>query len=233
MYGNMDRTLEQEVMDTWLESTSYDAMDFVEINTRFAMDAIELDPHAIRILDLGTGTARIPIIMCQARPQYQITAADLADSMLILARRNVEAASLLQRIKIAKVDCKQMPYPDLEFDMVISNSLVHHLADPFSLFREINRLVKPGGAILIRDLIRPEREEEVMALVASVGENYDAHQTQLFADSLRAALTIDEVRNLIDRAGWQGVKLNRSSDRHWTLSRPFRSASQQYEITES
>ena len=61
----MDRILEPEVMDTWLEATAYDAMDFVSVNTAFANDAIALDPHAVKILDVGTGTARIPILMCQ------------------------------------------------------------------------------------------------------------------------------------------------------------------------
>jgi ubiquinone/menaquinone biosynthesis C-methylase UbiE len=229
----MDRILEPEVMDTWHDSTAYDGMDFEEINMQFALDAIDLDPHAIRILDLGTGTARIPIMMCQQQRQYQITAVDLADSMLIIGRRNVEAAGLLQRIKLERIDCKQMPYPDLEFDMVISNSLVHHLPDPFPLFREIKRSVKPRGAILIRDLIRPETESEVEAIINNVGNNYHQHELKLFADSLRAALTLTEVEDLIDRVGLTDVKLNRSSDRHWTLSRSFRSPAAKYDPSPS
>jgi ubiquinone/menaquinone biosynthesis C-methylase UbiE len=213
----MERVLEPEVMDTWLEATAYDAMDFDEVNRSFAAEAIALDPHAVKILDAGTGTARIPILMCQSRPQYLITAVDLAQSMLIIGRCNVEAAGLLQRIKLERVDSKRMPYPDLEFDMFISNSLVHHLPDPFPFFQEVKRLIKSRGTILIRDLIRPETESEVEALVAQIGSNYDQHQQQLFYDSLKAALTLDEVQQLIDRAGLSQVKLYPSSDRHWTL----------------
>jgi ubiquinone/menaquinone biosynthesis C-methylase UbiE len=213
----MDRVLEPEVMDTWLEATAYDAMDFAEVNRAFAEEAIALDPHAVKILDAGTGTARIPILMCQSRPQYLITAVDLAQSMLIVGRRNVEEAVLLQRIKLEKVDSKKMPYPDLEFDMVISNSLVHHLPDPFPFFQEVKRLIKPGGKVLIRDLIRPSTEAEVENLVASVGSEYNAHQQQLFSDSLKAALTLDEVQEFIERSRLANVKLYRSSDRHWTI----------------
>jgi ubiquinone/menaquinone biosynthesis C-methylase UbiE len=223
----MNRILEPEVMDTWLESTAYDAMDFVSVNTAFATDAIELDPHAIKILDVGTGTARIPIIMCQQRPQYLITGVDLAQSMLIIGERNVEAAGLNQRIRLERVDSKRMPYPDLEFDMLISNSLVHHLPDPLSLFEEIKRLVRPGGAILIRDLIRPENDTIVNDLVAKIGSNYDVRQQQLFHDSLKAALTIAEVQSLIDRVGLQQVKLSQSSDLHWTIERKRMSISSQ------
>ena len=206
-------------MDTWLEATAYDAMDFTAVNTAFATDAIALDPHAIKVLDIGTGTARIPILMCQQRPQYLVTGIDLAQSMLIIGQKNVEAAQLTQRIRLERVDSKRMPYPDLEFDMVISNSLVHHIPEPLSLFQEIKRLVKLDGAILIRDLIRPENDLIVNDLVDKIGAGYDPQQQQLFRDSLKAALTITEVRSLIDRVGLTGVKLTQSSELHWTLER--------------
>ena len=215
----MDRILEPEVMDTWLEATGYDAMDFESVNTAFVVDAIELDPHAIKVLDIGTGTARIPILMCQQRPQYLITGIDLAQSMLIIGQRNVADAKLTQRIKLERVDSKRMPYPDLEFDMLVSNSLVHHLPDPLSFFGEVKRLVKPGGAMLIRDLIRPENDKIVNQLVANIGSDYDPHQQQLFHDSLEAAFTLVEIQELIDRVGLTQVKLYQSSDLHWTIAR--------------
>ncbi|AFY93804.1 class I SAM-dependent methyltransferase [Chamaesiphon minutus] len=215
----MDRILEPEVMDTWQEATAYDAMDFTAVNTAFATDAIALDPDAVKVLDLGTGTARIPILMCQQRPQYLFTAIDLAQSMLIIGHRNVEEAKLTQRIRLERVDSKRMPYPDLEFDLVISNSLVHHLPEPLSFFQEIKRLIKPDGAILIRDLIRPENDRIVNELVAKFGGDYDDRQQQLFQDSLKAALTLTEVQELIDRAGLVQVKLAQTSELHWTITR--------------
>jgi ubiquinone/menaquinone biosynthesis C-methylase UbiE len=170
-------------------------------------------------LDVGTGTARIPILMCQQRSQYLITGVDLAQSMLILGQRNVEEANLSQRIRLERVDSKRMPYPDLEYDMVISNSLVHHLPDPLSFFGEVKRLIRPDGAILIRDLIRPESDRIVDELVAKFGGDYDTQQQQLFRDSLKAALTLDEVQDLCDRVGLQKVNLSQTSELHWTLSR--------------
>lgn len=215
----MDRILEPEVMDTWLEATAYDAMDFTVVNAIFAADAIALAPHAVKILDVGTGTARIPILMCQQQPQYLITAVDLAQSMSIVGQRNIEEAGLIQRIRLERVDAKRMPYPDLEFDMIISNSLVHHLPDALSFFQEVKRLIKPHGAILIRDLIRPDDDRRVDELVSNIGDDYDDHQQQLFRDSLQAALTLAEVQKLIDRVGLSQVKLSQSSDLHWTIER--------------
>jgi ubiquinone/menaquinone biosynthesis C-methylase UbiE len=215
----MDRILEPEVMDTWLEATAYDAMDFTTVNTAFANDAISLDPNAVKILDVGTGTARIPILMCQQRSQYLITGIDLAQSMLIIGQRNVEESNLSQRIRLERVDSKRMPYPDLEYDMVVSNSLVHHLPDPFVFFGEVKRLVRPDGAILIRDLIRPESDRIVDDLVTKFGGDYDTQQQQLFRDSLKAALTLAEVQELSDRVGLKQVNLSQTSELHWSLSR--------------
>ncbi len=215
----VDRILEPELMDTWLEATAYDAMDFRAVNTAFAEAAIALAPDAVKVLDAGTGTARIPILMCQRRPQYLITAVDLAQSMLIVGQRNIAAAKLEQRIRLERVDTKKMAYPDLEFDLLISNSLVHHLPDPLGFFREVKRLVRPGGAILIRDLIRPESHEIVNDLVTKIGEDYDDRQQQLFRDSLKAALTLAEVQAAIDRVGLDDVQLTQSSELHWSIQR--------------
>ena len=126
---------------------------------------------------------------------------------------------MIQRIRLERVDAKRMPYPDLEFDMIISNSLVHHLSNPLSFFQQVKRLVKPHGAILIRDLIRPDRDPIVDRLVSNIGGNYDDHQQQLFRDSLKAALTLAEVQELIDRVELPQVKLSQSSDLHWTIER--------------
>ncbi|HEY9739783.1 MAG TPA: class I SAM-dependent methyltransferase [Coleofasciculaceae cyanobacterium] len=218
----MHRVLEPEVMDTQEEAVEYDAMDFTEVNTAFAKRAIQLAPSIAKVLDAGTGTARIPILICQERPQWQITGIDLATSMLQIGLKNVQQAGLEQQVTLELVDAKQLPYSDGQFDMVISNSLIHHLPNPVPFLQELKRVLNPTGAILIRDLIRPPSEEVVNALVESIGTEYDEHQKMLFRDSLHAAFTVDEVNQLISDAGLEGVTVYQSSERHWTAERAFR-----------
>ncbi len=218
----MERVLEPEVMDTLLEATEYDAMDLTEVNTAFAKQAIALGPpEKALVLDAGTGPGRIPVLMCQMQPQWQIIAIDLAKSMLQIASQHVQQANLQSRIRLELVDAKHLPYEDEKFDMVVSNSLVHHLPDPASFFSEIKRVLKPNGAIFLRDLFRPADEEILNALVESVGKEYNEHQKKLFRDSLHAALTLDEVKQLISQVGLQKVEVYPSSDRHWTAQRPW------------
>ncbi len=216
----ISRVLEPEVMDTWEDAVEYDSMDFTEVNGAFAQLAVELGTQAGLVLDVGTGTSRIPIIIAQMRPQWQIWAIDLSENMLKVGAQNVEDAGLQEQIKLEWVDGKQMPYPDSMFDMVISNSIVHHLPDPLPFFREVKRLLKPGGGILLRDLIRPADVATMDALVARISGEYNQYQTQLFRDSLHAALTLDEVNQMVLDAGLSGVRVYQSSDIHWTAERP-------------
>ncbi|MDY6785932.1 MAG: class I SAM-dependent methyltransferase [Cyanobacteriota bacterium] len=216
----MQRILEPEVMDTPQEAREYDEMDFLAVNSDFAARAIATFPSTTAYgLDAGTGTARIPILICQERPHWQIVGIDLARSMLDRGRQNIAAAGLERRITLECVDSKQMPYADASFDFVLSNSLVHHLPDPLPFFQEIARVLKPPGAILIRDLLRPPSAENVEEIVEAVGPQYSPHQTQLFRDSLRAAFTLSEVEQLFERSRIEGVRIYQSSDRHWTAER--------------
>ena len=143
----LPRVLEPEVMDSAEEADDYDSMDHSEVNTRFVADFLRVWDTEWPILDVGTGTAQIPIEVCRqcralAPPNgpllwdsLAITAIDLADHMLALAQRNVESAGFADRIAIEKADAKQLPYPDGHFGAVISNSIIHHIPDPRDLLR--------------------------------------------------------------------------------------------------
>jgi ubiquinone/menaquinone biosynthesis C-methylase UbiE len=141
--------------------------------------------------------------------------------MLIIGSKNIEQADLKKQIALELVDSKQLPYRDEQFDMAISNSLFHHLPDPLPFLRGIKRVLKPGGAILIRDLIRPADQTIMDAMVDSIGTEYSEQQKLLFRDSLHAAFTLDEVNELVQKAGIEGVKVYQSSDRHWTAERKY------------
>ena len=216
----LPRILEPEVMDSWEEAVDYDAMDFVEVNTAFAQTVSELcQLETAKVLDAGTGTARIPIILSQMHPQWQIWGIDLAENMLKLGFHNVKAAGLQERINLDLVDAKRLPYPDEHFELVISNSLIHHLPNPLPFLLELKRVLQPQGAICLRDLIRPTNAATIDRLVEEIGTKYSDRQKDLFRDSLHAAFTIDEVEQLVAQAKIPSVRIYQSSDRHWTVER--------------
>lgn len=214
------RILEPEVMDSPDEAKSYDEMDHREVNAAFADDLgalLELGaPGRLRVLDLGTGTALIPIEICQRVEAAELIAADMAHSMLSLARRRVAQADLAGRIALEIADAKALPHPSDGFDVVVSNSLVHHIAEPRRMLAEVARVVRPGGAVLVRDLSRPASEPALEQLVEKHAATANAQQRELLAASLRAALTLEEVRAMVVALGFSEASVQATSDRHWT-----------------
>jgi ubiquinone/menaquinone biosynthesis C-methylase UbiE len=213
----IERILEPEVMDSEQEAMDYDSMDFTDVNTDFAQLAINLAPHQAKILDVGTGTARIPIIITNLRPDCQIIAVDMAKSMLTLAQKNVDLANKNNQIKLSVADAKNLPFSSGDFDLVISNSLVHHLPNPLPFFQEVKRVLKPTGSVLIRDLLRPETVSQLEDIVNQANLNYNPLQEKLFRDSLYASFTLDEITNFAQTSGLNHAKIYQSSNRHWTL----------------
>lgn len=145
----LTRMLEPEAMDTPDEARVYDAMDHSAVNDLFVADFLAAHGpcRGGAILDVGTGPARIPIALCRADPRANVLGIDLARHMLDRAQSNVEEAGLSDRIKLEHVDAKGVPYPDGQFEAVISNSIVHHVADPTLALAEMVRLVAPGDAV--------------------------------------------------------------------------------------
>ena len=216
------RVLEPEVMDTWEDAIEYDNMDFTDVNTAFVDRAIELAPQSGRILDAGTGTGRIPILILKRRSDFEVIAIDLSENMLKVGQQNVRRARMEEKIGFRLLDAKKMPLPDSSFEMVISNSLVHHLPDPLPFFVEIRRVITAHGGLLIRDLIRPQTRSDVEALVEKYAGDCDERQKGLFRDSLCASLTIEEVEQFVKQSELRGITVSRSSDRHWSAERPYR-----------
>lgn len=212
----LPRTLEPEVMDTAELALAYNDMDHEEVNRRFVDDLLAVGDWGPDILDLGTGTALIPVELCRRVDDCRLMAADAAIHMLDMARLNIEIAGLIDRIQLDHVDAKKLHYADAYFDVVISNSLIHHIAEPLGVLREAVRVLRPGGLLFFRDLVRPDSEQKVRHLVETYAGSETEQQQQMLAESLRAALTVDEMRSLVAELGFSPDGVQMTSDRHWT-----------------
>jgi ubiquinone/menaquinone biosynthesis C-methylase UbiE len=223
-HSSLARVLEPEVMDTALEAADYDTMDHSQVNRVFAADFLAALAAAglaadVEVLDLGTGTAQIPIELCRQCPTLRVLAIDLSAEMLKLAARNVAAAGLSERIRLQQVDAKRLPFADGQFAAVMSNSIVHHIPDPRGTLADAVRVLhRPRGLLFIRDLARPRDDAEVQQLVATYAADANDHQRQLFDDSLRAALSVAEIRALVQQLGFDSSTVQATTDRHWTWS---------------
>ena len=215
----MNRIVEQEVMDTAEAAEAYDAMEHGEVDNAFVERVLALGAKSGHFLDVGTGPAQIPILLAQRCPEIRITALDLSKEMLKIAKRHIAAAALTSRITLEQVDAKALPYPDNTFDGIISNSIVHHIHDSLRAMQEMSRVVKPGGLVLIRDLVRPETPEAAQAFVDTYAAEDTPYQQKLYYDSFLAAFTIAEVNEMLVQMDLPGAVVVQSTDIHWSVER--------------
>jgi ubiquinone/menaquinone biosynthesis C-methylase UbiE len=219
------RVLEPEAMDSDDEAREYDLMDHVSVNAAFVADLLAMAARAGRslsptdwVLDVGTGTARIPITLCGADRACRVVGIDLAHAMLVVGMKNVADTSLTARIALLRASAVALPFGDASVPVVVSNSLIHHLPDPAAAMKDACRVAAPGGIVFIRDLFRPPSRLELDRLVSLHAATATPAQRQLFADSLHAALTVDEVREIVATLPLSTASVAATSDRHWTLA---------------
>jgi ubiquinone/menaquinone biosynthesis C-methylase UbiE len=212
----LNRVLEPEVMDTLEEAQDYDSMNHQHVNQLFVKDVLDFGITKGDLLDLGTGTAQIPVHFCLTCPDVRIMAVDMAVNMLDLARYNIEVAGVTERVQLAQCDAKDLPQSDATFDAVISNSIVHHIPDPMICLSEAVRVTKAGGRLFIRDLMRPDTEAELEAFVETYAGDENEHQQKMFRESLHAALSLAEIREGVASLGFEPDSVQATSDRHWT-----------------
>jgi ubiquinone/menaquinone biosynthesis C-methylase UbiE len=214
----LPRVLEVEVMDTPEEARDYDAMDHAAVNRRFVGDFLAVWDGRNPVLDVGTGTALIPIELCRSASGAEVVAVDLAENMIALARRNVERAGLSGRVRVRRENGRGLSFADGSFPAVVSNSIVHHIPEPADCLAELRRVAAAGGRLFVRDLMRPPDEATLRRLVGQYAGDANGHQQKMFADSLHAALTVEEMRELVARLGADPATVRATSDRHWTWS---------------
>jgi ubiquinone/menaquinone biosynthesis C-methylase UbiE len=217
----MGRVLEPEVMEGDTEAAAYDELDRMWgdiIFQGFAESALRMGIREGRILDVGTGSGRVALRLARLNPALTIDAIDLSSSMLDLARLNARR-DRVDNVQFSRGDAKQIPYGDHTFDLVICHQLLHQLPDPAVALREINRVAKPEGGILVRDVRR--LPEPLMSLVLPLWcLRYSRRLREQTCASFRAGLTYREFRCLLRETGIERAQVRTHLLTHQSIERP-------------
>ncbi|RKT43881.1 class I SAM-dependent methyltransferase [Thiocapsa rosea] len=218
----MKRRPEPELMDSDEQALAYAQADFNESNTLFIELLRRLDPGPLdgaRALDIGCGPADISIRFLRAWPKATCDALDGSQPMLDLAQTALDALpGVAKRCRLIR---DQIPSAALDrggYDLIISNSLLHHLHDPQVLWRTLIETGKPGALVLIMDLMRPASAGWVEALVSTYADGEPKVLRDDFRNSLFAAFEPAEVAEQLTVAGLDGLKVGVVSDRHLAVS---------------
>jgi ubiquinone/menaquinone biosynthesis C-methylase UbiE len=213
----VDRILEPEIMDGEAEAGAYARADFADSNQWYADHlAAEFPGHLREIIDLGCGPADVTLRVARAAPHARIVAVDGSGPMLDHARIAVTAAKLSGRITLHLGRIPGLPLAEHRFDAVLSKDMLHHLPDPHALWSEVRRLARPGAAVYVMDLIRPDSPLAAKEIVERVAAHEPPVLKQDFYNSLCAAFTPEEVRNQL-RSAELPLSVVQATERHMLI----------------
>lgn len=113
-----------------------------------------ISPHGDeRLLDAGTGTGHTALAF--APRVREVVAVDLTEPMLEQGRR-LAAEQGVGNIVFERGDVEQLRYLDASFEIVTSRYSAHHFPHPLAALRELSRVLKPGGELLLVDTVSPD-----------------------------------------------------------------------------
>lgn len=148
------------------------------------------------VLDLGSGAGFDCFLAARvAGPEGRVIGVDMTHEMLAKARSNA-AKVAVSNVEFRLGEIEHLPLADASVDVVISNCVVNLSPDKAQVFREAFRVLKPGGRLVISDIVNVKPLPETLVR--------DKH---LLCHCVVGAATPDENRNWLDAAGFRDVSV--------------------------
>ena len=206
-------------MDDPEQVRAYACADFSEPHNHFIDLIIQRFGPSLSgtVLDLGCGPGDICRRFARRFPNCRIHGIDASAAMLELARTDTRDQALDGSITYILAHLPQAPLLLKHYDMLVSNSLLHHLADPASLWKSIVNYGQTGTMVFVMDLLRPENREQARLLQKEYAGNEPEVLQKDFFNSLLAAYRPCEVREQLTLHGLDQLRIEVVSDRHFIV----------------
>jgi ubiquinone/menaquinone biosynthesis C-methylase UbiE len=158
------------------------------------------------LVDIGSGAGYLEAQIKRRYPALKVAGLDISAEMIAVSKRNWANSD----IDFITGDAQNMPLPESSIDIAVSSLSLHHWADPSQVFREIKRVLKPGGRFIIMDLRRDGWQG--IYWVFKLGQKFIAphaiKETNGAVGSFWSAYTTSELGKIIATAGFTrwGIK---------------------------
>jgi len=116
------------------------------------------------VLEIGSGPGHIAAAL--AETGASVTGIDFSGSMVETARQRYP------QLTFEEADAEDLPFADGHFDAVVSNFVVHHLARPEAVFKEVCRVLKPGGRFAFAVFADPAAQSSFGAFFGAIEEHH-------------------------------------------------------------
>lgn len=216
----MIREPEPELMMDEAQARAYAKADFDEPHSRFVELFTQFFPGESPtgyVLDLGCGPADICVRLARAYPNCLIHGVDGSEAMLRWGQSRLLEEQLQQRIQLFRFHLPAAELPLDQYDIIISNSLLHHLGDPQTLWDSVQQFSPSAAPVFVMDLMRPPSATDARRLVNTYASNEPEVLQRDFYQSLVSAYQTDEVEYQLGAAGLKHFSMAVVSDRHWVV----------------
>ncbi len=118
---------------------------YIEATLRETLSRLELHPGE-SLLDVGCGTGMLLETLSVSVPNAELAGADPSTEMLQMARKRLDETVLLEQSY-----AESLPFSDASFDVVVSSSAFHYFGEPLSALKEMARVLRPNGRLVVTD----------------------------------------------------------------------------------
>jgi ubiquinone/menaquinone biosynthesis C-methylase UbiE len=184
----------------------------------FAERALKLGVESGMILDVGTRVGLVLLKILWQNENFYAIGMDSSGAMIERARETANAWELGERAFFQVGDARRMRFKAEYFDLVISDTILHRFDDAQAVLGEIRRVLKPRGALLIRDFRRPNRLQ-MAAQIGGAASKYGSAMQQQLANAIRASYTRAELEQAIRASRLAGAQISEPDPAHILIER--------------
>lgn len=159
------------------------------------------DIRGARVLDIGCGLGGIDLLLVREHGAGHVVGIDVNPDVIVLARGLAERKGLSHAVSFEASTPGPLVFPDNSFDVVFSKDAMVHVPDKKAFYREILRVLRPGGRLMASDWFwKPDAAHDPLVQAWNAGNPLGFVYT-----------TVAEARAALDGAGFEDVSL---VDRH-------------------
>src|SRR5271156_5464916 len=189
--------MEGSVARWYDRTTRKDMPEFQVLASRIASIA----PARGAVLEVAPGPGFLSIEL--AKREFNVCAVDISKTFVDLARRNAAAAAVTVRFEVG--NAANLSIPDASQDFVVCRAAFKNFAEPVAALREMRRVLRPGGTVLLIDMRRDASMAEIRRYVEGLGVNWFNRLFMMMtfrAMLIKRAYPIDDIRQMTAQAGW-------------------------------
>ena len=208
--------ISSEDVSAFIDSRSKEYPSRIEDD--FAARALTLGIESGIVLDVGTRVGLIALKIAWQNENLVAMGLDSCGPLVERARETATAWGINDRAVFQVGDARRMRFKSGYFDLVVSDCSLHRFDDATEVLREIGRVLKSKGALLIRDYRRPSRLKMIGRIQQHTERLGDSMRNHVEA-ALQAAYTPEEIQNAIHEAGLSGAQVDDSDSDYFYIER--------------